>query len=800
MKFRLTLVFLLMASVASAYMGMVRMWGIPSSLDRNWRFFKGDVTGAEQETFNDRGWRVVSVPHDWSIEGPFDENAPTSGDGAFLPSGVSWYRRHFTSMKLKDDQRLVVEFDGVMANSEVWFNGQLLGRRPSGYVSFRYDLTPHLLEGENLLAVKTDTSAQPASRWYTGAGIFRHVRLLEKRTVMFDHWSTFVTTPKVTDEEATVAVKTTIVNSGEKERLVRLRVWLSDPDGNSVGEFETVPRKLAPGETAELGGEVVVKTPLRWDVETPRLYRANVSLADVDALHTKSGVLDLETVSFGIREFRFEPATGFWLNGKNFKIKGVCLHHDGGAFGAAVPLRVWERRLEILRSLGVNAIRTAHNPVAPEFLDLCDRMGFLVMHEVLDAWHKGKRKADGATYFAEWGLVDVRDTVRRDRNHPSIILYSAGNEIHDTLKPEQAKQTLASLIEVYHREDPTRPVTQALFRPNRSKDYHNGLADMLDVVGQNYREREILDAYKQKPTRKIIGTENGHLSRVWVALRDNPPYAGQFIWSGIDYLGESRSWPLFSTDYGIVMRTGTMRPRSYERMSWWSEKPMVHLTRRMGERAPPVVDPGYETAAQIQQQVLQQKEPELRSDWTPRDMSSHDENVEVFSNCEEVELVLNDRSLGSLPLLADARPRTWKVPYAPGVIRALGKNNGVVVATHELRTAGAPAKLRLTADRTRVANNWDDVVTVEVTVVDEHGVLVPSAAPVVHFALTGPGVVAAVDNGDNASHESFQLPKRTAFEGRCYAYLKATAASGRIVLSASASGLAGASIEVDVAP
>jgi beta-galactosidase len=801
MKLKQTLALLLMTTIASAYISIVPLshgWGYERPFDSDWAFFKGDAPGAEQRTFDDSGWRGISVPHDWSIEGPFDENATTGGDGAYLPSGVSWYRKTFQQSELKEGKRLFVQFDGVMANSEVWINGHSLGKRPNGYVSFHYDLTPHLRVGENVLAVRSDTTAQPASRWYTGAGIYRHVWLIEKHAVMFDRWSTFVTTPKIADDAVTVAVTTTAMNTGAKARTIRLRILLSDPDGNAVGTFETETKTLAPGEKAELGGEIVVKAPLRWAVETPRLYQARVSLSDVDEPDPAATILDLETVAFGIREFRFEPATGFWLNGRNLKIKGVCLHHDGGAFGAAVPLRVWEQRLEILRSLGVNAIRTAHNPVAPEFLDLCDRMGFLVMHEVLDAWTKAKREADGASFFAEWGLIDVRDTVRRDRNHPSIILYSAGNEIHDTLKPESAKKTLASLIEVYHREDPTRPVTQALFRPNRSKDYHNGLADMLDVIGQNYREREILDAHKQNPARKIIGTENGHQSRVWTALRDNAPYAGQFIWSGIDYLGESRRWPLIATDYGIVMRDGTLRPRSYERMSWWSETPMVHLTRRLGEREPPVIDPGYETAAQIQQQVLQQKEPDLRSNWTPRDLSPHEEAVEVFSNCDEVELVLNGHSLGSLSRPEDARPRTWKVAYEAGTIRALGKNRGEVVATHELRTAGAPAALRLVADRTRVTCHWDDVVAVEVAVVDAHGVLVPTADSLVEFSLTGPGVIAAVDNGDNASHESFQAPRRSAFEGRCRVYVKASAAAGRIVLSAAASGVKSASVELEV--
>ncbi len=814
MKLRLTAVFLFMASVAMAF-EVASDWARQvAAFESGWRFLKGDAAGAEQVAFDEVSWQVVSVPHDWSIQGPFDEKAATRGDGGFLPSGVSWYRKTFSlSEGLKAGRRLFVEFDGVMANSEVWLNGQSLGKRPNGYVSFRYDLTPHLRAGENVLAVRTDTSAQPASRWYTGAGIYRHARLIETSDVRFEQWSTFVTTPVVGDAEARVEVKTAVVNTSDRECVVRVRFGLGDSRGLRLGELETPVKKLSPGETAEFGETFVVKTPRRWDLETPELYRMSVQLFEgerkeepaedaviLEPRPKETGWLGEQQVSFGIREFRFEAATGFWLNGRNLKIKGVCLHHDGGAFGAAVPLRVWEQRLEQMKALGVNAIRTAHNPVAPEFLDLCDRMGFLVMHEVLDAWKKGKRKADGATFFDEWGLIDVRDTVRRDRNHPSIILYSAGNEIHDTRQPESAKKTLASLIEVYHREDPTRPVTQAIFRPNATGDYKNGFADMLDVIGQNYRERELLDAHKANPARKIIGTENTHLSHVWTALRDNAPYAGQFIWTGIDYLGESRKWPFIATDFGVVMRDGSMRPRSYERMSWWSETPMVHLTRRMGERAPPPVDPGYETAAQVALLAAQQKEPEMRSDWTPENREPHEETVEVFSNCDEVELFLNDRSLGVQGRVENARPRMWRVVYEPGVLRAVAKNGGKIVAEHALRTAGAAAKLRLTPDRARVRNHWDDVVRVEVEIVDAAGVRVPSAEPLVEFTISGPGVIAAVDNGDNASHESFQAPRRTAMDGRCTVYVKALASNGRIVLTAAASGLAGASVELEAAP
>ncbi|HYP52244.1 MAG TPA: glycoside hydrolase family 2 TIM barrel-domain containing protein, partial [Pyrinomonadaceae bacterium] len=540
--------------------------------DDGWRFFKGDAAGAERPEFDDSNWQRVDAPHDWSIEGPFDEKNPTGRDGGYLPAGVGWYRKHFTLPPADASRRVFVEFDGVMANSDVWVNGRHLGRRPYGYIGFRYELTGHLNAGKdsrNVIAVRADNSGQPASRWYTGAGLYRHVRLVSTDPVHVEHWGTFVTTPRVSKDAATVRVESTVVNQSDKPRTVSLQVLLV------AGSAETPPQTIAPGGSAVFRQEIVVRNPRRWDITDPQLYEA------VARVREGPRTLDEDRVTFGIREFKFEPATGFWLNGRNFKLFGVCLHHDGGAFGAAVPLRVWQRRLEILRQFGANAIRTAHNPPSPEFLDLTDRMGFIVMDETFDVWTVKKREHDYHRHFNEWSKIDTRDTVRRDRNHPSVVIWSTGNEIHDTPKPELAKRILGGLIEVFHAEDPTRPVTQALFRPNVSKDYDNGLADMLDVVGQNYREKEILAAYHQKPTRKILGTENTHTREQWLALRDNPPYSGQFLWTGIDYLGESPGWPMVAENFGLLDRTATPRPRAFQRLSWWGTTPVVYAARRV---------------------------------------------------------------------------------------------------------------------------------------------------------------------------------------------------------------------------
>jgi beta-galactosidase len=761
---------------------------IVSTFDSGWRFLKGEAQAAEAFDFDDRKWQTVACPHDWSIEGPFAAENKTGGAGGFLPSGLGWYRKHFTLTKYYAGRRIFVEFDGVMANSEVWINGVHLGKRPYGYVSFSHELTGKVAIGNgktNILVVRVDTSGQPASRWYTGAGIYRHVRLVAADPVHFVQWETCITTPHITNAQSTVRVRGGIVNQSDRPQEVTVQIAILSPVGQFERTVTTKPQVIDPGRTLEFQEDLIISNPKLWQPDHPDLYRARLAARST---HT---VLDDESVTFGIRDARFIPETGFWLNGKNLKIKGVCLHHDGGAFGAAVPLRIWERRLEQLRELGVNAIRTAHNPPAPEFLDLCDRMGFLVMDELFDCWTMGKTPFDYHLYFNDWSRIDVRDTVLRDRNHPSIILYSAGNEIRDTGNADLAKRILSGLVEVFHQNDPSRPVTQGLFRPNVSHDYDNGLADLLDVVGTNYRDLELLAAHKDKPSRKIIGTEQRHDLATWQAARDNVQHAGQFLWSGIDYLGESLQWPIIGAGSGLLDRVGAIKPMAYERQSWWIERPVVHVVRRTNPAQIAPVDPGFMPLALRQAQF---------ADWTPANSGPHEEIVEAYSNCEEVELLLNGKSLGRKPRNADDSPRIWQVAWERGTLRAVGKNHGAIVAEHELHTAQEPVKIMLTVDRDRLAPVWDDVAFVTATITDRNGVPVPAASDLVSFKIAGPGVIAAVDNGDNSIIEPFQASARRAYQGRCYAMIKANAARGKIILAASAPGLAGASITIKAVP
>jgi beta-galactosidase len=758
--------------------------GRQESLDAAWKFTLGDPVNAQSTPFDDQSWQTLDVPHDWSIDGPFDKANPTGGAGAFLPTGIGWYRKHFSLAPADKGHRIFVDFDGVMANSTVYLNGHGLGRRPYGYVAFRYDLTDHLVPGggDNVLCVRVDNARQPASRWYAGAGINRHVRLVIADPVHLDHHATFITTPTVAPNAATVRVQTTVVNDSDAPREVTVQASVhgppgSAPDGAYAVSGESPAQTIAPHTSADVAFDVQIPwSPRLWDLDHPDLHTANVRV------RSNGQTLDAERVPFGIRQFRFDPDTGFWLNGRNFKLKGVCLHEDASALGTAVPLSAWERRLAVLKTLGVNALRPSHNPFSSDFLSLCDRMGFVVMDEMFDCWTVAKNPYDYHLFFRDWSLKDTAATVRRDRNHPSIFLYSAGNEIHDTPKPDIAIPILKSLVAEFHKHDPTRPVTQALFRPNVSHDYDNGLADLLDVVGTNYRDAELLAAHQQKPSRKIIATENGHDRKNWLLMRDNPAHAGQFLWTGIDYLGESRAWPVVGAGSGLIDRTGFVKPQGRERQSWWSDQPMVFACRRVAPPARTPDDPGFEPLRRAQVQF---------PDWTPRSPEPHDETVEVYSNGPSVELKLNGRSLGSKPLNADASARTWNVPFEPGTLEAIASADGRVVATHALRTAGKPARILLASERDRLPFAWADVAYVTATVVDENGTPVPTANDVITFGVTGPGAIAAVDSADNASHEPFHAPHRRAYQGRCVAILKSTAADGQITVTAAAPGLAG---------
>jgi beta-galactosidase len=543
--------------------------------DAGWLFFKGDAAGVEKPSFADGNWRKVDVPFDWSIEGPFDRNATTGGYGGFLPGGTGWFRKHFTLPADMAGKRVFVEFDGIMANSSVWINGTHLGTRPNGYVSIRYDLTESLKLGEieNVLAVKADNSLQMASRWYAGAGIYRHVRLIVVDPVHFDKWSTFVTTPTT----SMARVSTTVVNQGTTTRSISVQMHFVDPSGTRSGTVNSPVKSIPAGGKADFLLDMPIADARLWSLETPNLYQLVATVKDGGAS------LDEESTTFGVRTIRYDPETGFFLNGKSVKMKGVCLHHDLGGLGAATPLRAWQRRLAVLKSIGVNAIRTSHNPFDPAVLDLMDRMGFLVMDEFFDVWvgHKYGMNGDYATYFKQWYQTDLTDIVKRDRNHPGIVIYSIGNEIRDALSTRLPYTK--TMIAQCHSLDSTRPVTQALFRPKDAGDYpgSGGTIQLFDVFGVNYRNAELLEAITTASPRKPgISTEMGMNPSVWTSFyAKTPQVVGEFIWTGAEYLGEADgAWPtVVGTDgsgtiFGLVDRTSEIKDIGYSYAAVWASK------------------------------------------------------------------------------------------------------------------------------------------------------------------------------------------------------------------------------------
>jgi beta-galactosidase len=747
---------------------------ITQSFDKDWRFIQSDEKGAEQSSFTDASWRQLDVPHDWSIEGPYDKNNPTKRGGGYLPAGVGWYRKAFTLDDSYANKKVFIEFDGIMANSDVWINGYHLGKRPYGYISFSYELTGHLNFGKgktNVLAVRADNTVQPASRYYTGAGIYRHVRLVATDPVHTAQWGVFVTTPLVTSQKATVNVRSKLVNQSAKSASIIVETVVLDPSGKTVGTTQS-KQTIPAGKEVTLSHDITLTNPQLWNFDKPVLYKA------VTKVRSGKAVIDDQTNSFGIRNAKFEAATGFWLNDKNIKLKGVCLHHDGGAVGAAVPTGVWRRRLARLKEVGVNAIRTAHNPVAPEFLDLCDEMGFAVMDETFDTWTAKKPNGENGynLYFTEWWDKDTRDMVLRDRNHPSIVIYSVGNEIHDKLDNPEGFKKYKDQQDLVHELDGTRPVTMALFRPNSSKVYDNGFVATMDVVGQNYRENELVAAHEAHPEWKVIGTENGHTLSAWLPLRDKPYMAGQFLWTGYDYLGEE-NWPLTTNTQGLFDRIGSWKATSLQRQSWWSDKPVVHMVRREENAgAGPWV-----------------------ANWTPTDFGTYDDGrVQVYSNCDEVELFLNGKSLGVKPKPADDSPRNWSIPFDKGSLRAVGKNNGKEVVSEELKSAGPPAAILLTTDQSSVTNSYEDVAFVTATIVDADGLPCPNEDSKIKFTAEGAGVIEALDNGNTSSHDIYKASTYSAYRGKCLAIIKAKGSTGKITVKASGEGLRDGSVTINL--
>ena len=770
------------------------------SFNEDWRFHLGDLDGKNAD---DSQWRRLNLPHDWSIEGTFSPNHPAGTGGGALPGGTAWYRKTFTLPSTAKGKLVFIEFDGVYRNSEVWINGHYLGKRPYGYISFSYELTPHLVFGAkpNVIAVRVDNSQQPNSRWYSGSGIYRNVWLTTLDPVHVQHWGTYVTTPEVSDQSATVLFKTKVRNGSNSAAPVNLTTIIQDANGREVAR--AIARGVTPKDSqAEVSQTLKVSAPMLWSDERPYLYKV------VSQLDLGGRVVDRYETPLGIRTFRFDVDKGFFLNGKPVKIRGVCNHHDLGSLGAAVNTRAIERQLEMLKAMGVNALRTSHNPPAPELLELTDRLGLIVMDEAFDVWKIKKTKFDYHLDFDEWHKRDLEDMVLRDRNHPSIIIWSIGNEVMEQWgkNPEGARIS-RELVAIVRNLDRTRPITSAC--NGVSVDNPVIMDGDLDLVGTNYHHDKTGDLQKMFPGRPIIGAETnsavasrgsyrmpsneqlrwprdekdvlklgptyecsaydnsvvawgaGH-EESWNLVRKHDFYSGMFIWTGWDYLGEPTPypWPAVSSYFGIIDLAGFPKDPFYMYQSVWTSQPVLHVFPHWNWKQGEKVD------------------------------------VVAYFNADEVELFLNGRSQGTKRKQGDEMQVFWRLPFEPGVLKAVSRKNGSVVLTKEIRTATEPAQIVLVPDRKTIKADGVDLSFVTVKVVDKNGTLVPSANNLVKFELTGEATIAGVDNGHQISHEPFKAKQRKAFHGLALAIVQAKQKPGRIVLKATSDGLAPASVVI----
>ncbi|GAA4330116.1 beta-galactosidase GalB [Mucilaginibacter gynuensis] len=775
--------------------------------DNGWMFHLGDVPGAEKLTFKPVGWRTLNLPHDWSIEGQFSKDNPATPEGGALPGGIGWYRKVFTVQLSSKGKLTYIDFDGVYQKSEVWINGHRLGFRPNGYISFRYELTDYLNYGTkpNVITVKVDNSTQPNSRWYSGSGIYRNVWLVTTGQVAVDQWGTYVTTTDVSEESAVISIKTTINNNIlNPDKKFTLSTAIYGPDGKPIAGNISPEYYLKDGMVNTSQGIRILK-PKLWSVDSPYLYKVLTKVI------MDNKPVDEYWTTVGIRYFDFDKNKGFSLNGKAMKILGVCNHHDLGSLGAAINIRAMERQLQMLKEMGCNAIRTSHNPPAPELLDLCDKMGFIVMDEAFDCWEKPKAKFDYHLYFKEWAKRDLTDQLLRDRNHPSVFIWSIGNEI-----PEQGDSTgtrIAKELAAVVKEYDNRPITTANDKPwNGNFIVKSG---ELDLVGYNYHHNDYESFHKTFPGMKFIGTETtsalqtrGHYDmpsdsirrwpnnkemkngvgimnadytvsaydnvsapwgstheETWKLIKKHNYLSGMFVWTGFDYLGEPTpyTWPARSSYFGIIDLAGFPKDVYYMYQSEWTNKPVLHIFPHWNWEAGKTVDV-----------------------WA------------YYNNADEVELFLNGKSQGVKRRRGEDLHVMWRLKFEPGTLKAVSRKNGEVVLTKEIHTAGAPAKIELVADRNNLTATGKDLAFITARILDADGNVVPNADNRVTFKLTGNAFIAAVDNGDPVSHDPFKADNVKAFHGLALGIIQARDTPGTIAVTAVSPGLSTAVIYLKI--
>jgi len=774
--------------------------------NRGWRFSLGEQSGAFTVGYQDTKWRQLNLPHDWSIEGTFDKDHPATVGGGALPGGIGWYRKHFTVPVSSKGKCIVIDFDGVYRNSEVWINGHLLGKRPNGYISFRYELSPFLnYGGQNIIAVKVDNSKQPNSRWYSGSGIYRDVKLVTLNPIHIDQWGTFVTTPAINSSKATVKLEINVISRGKDMQEAKIRTRIFNHDHQLVAGSDQITRLKGHDK---VNAVLEVLNPKLWSDTTPYLYTIQTQIL------VKGKVVDNYDTTMGIRMFSFDVNRGFILNGKELKIRGVCNHHDLGALGTAFNLRAAERQLEILKAMGCNGIRTSHNPPAPGLLDLCDKMGFIVMDEAFDMWSKKKNDFDYHLDWEKWHRKDLEDQILRDRNHPSVFIWSIGNEIQEQWgkgADTTGRVIARELAGIVRSLDTSRPITSA----NNDVNLYNNLiqSGAMDLIGYNYNHEKWKDFHQTYPGKRLIATETvsalqtrGHYdmpsdsARVWPlawdkplltgnsdfscsaydncyapwgssheqTLRDfenNPSVSGMFVWTGFDYLGEPTPylWPARSSYFGIIDLAGFPKDVYYLYKSVWTNEPVLHVFPHWNWKEGQVID------------VLI-----------------------YYSQADEVELYLNGRSLGKKMKQGQDMKISWRVNYEFGMLKAVSRKGGKTVLEQTIKTTGKAAKLLLIADRNQILSDGKDLSFVTVKVTDKEGHVIPDANQIINFKLDGDAHIEGLDNGSPISHESFKSNTHSAFNGLVMAIIRAGNGSSKVKLTASSNGLESGSVEINV--
>ncbi len=782
-------------------------FGKSELFNQGWRFTQQDVKDGASTKLNDSQWRILNLPHDWSIEHPCSpDKASATG---YLPGGIGWYRKSFEIPESQKGDRIYIYFEGVYNHSEVYINGEKIGYRPNGYISFIYDLTPYIRFGqENVLAVKVDHSEDADSRWYTGSGIYRNVYLVTAPPAHIDLWGVFYQLKDLTDKRATVDVRTTLTNTEKQPVKLQVSYEVTNAKGQTVTKQKGKTITL-PAEQSAISNDILkIASPIRWSIENPYLYK----------LHTRvfrdGKQIDESTQNMGLRTIRFDANKGFFLNDCPMKLKGVCIHHDAGILGAAVPRQVWRDRLSKLKSLGVNAIRLSHNPQAPDLYDLCDELGLMVKDEAFDEWEFPKKKwisgwnqgtpgfQGSASYFQEWCEKDVSDMVRRDRNHPCIVLWSIGNEVdypndpyshpvldsvgigqqhergyrRDLPNANRMGDIAKRLIAAVKQNDTSRPVTGALAGPVMSNE--TAYPGALDVVGYNYTESRYAQDHKRYPNRVLYGSETRHDMDAWKAVRDNEFISGQFLWTGLDYLGEAGRWPSRGFTTGLIDLAGRIKPNGYFRQSLWSNQPMAYIGAYpiRGERTP----------------VTQYAEP----NWNFR--PNQEVRVVCYTNCSEAELWLNDKLVGTRqPRNDDRGILYWDIPYQPGTLTVKAYNKDKEAATYTLQSYGRPASLAATSDAQTLDRN-SGLAQIAIEVKDENGNPVWTASDEITCRIEGPARLIAMENSQPDDMSNNRGNRKRAYHGYLLAYIQPTGESGTVKVHFSAPWLKSDSVTLEV--